>query len=296
MITSPEIDDVITVSDSSALTLSGAMSISAWITLDSAMAGRPSTRLIVGKDRAGGVSGDAYSLEHDMTGGNDKLQFLIASNGTNVNVGSSQTLAKYTEDSSQSGWVLVTGVFQPRAFMRLYVDGVLDAELVGAAVPLRIDSVSTPFNIGRLHNSTSQSFAGGIDDVQIYSKALAAEEVAMLFAHPGQTIDQLAPLPADFILDGVVDGLDLARWKQSFGIDARADANWDGVSDGNDSIIWQCSVTSPPSQMAVLPEATSLAYVAITLRFWSRGGEDSNTQRGLGRGLSYLRGSTKRGK
>ncbi|BBO33335.1 discoidin domain-containing protein [Lacipirellula parvula] len=46
------------------------------------------------------------------------------------------------------------------------------------------------------------------------------------------------PLEADFNGDGAVNGLDLAKWKQSFG-GAGADANHDGVSDGADYLVWQ---------------------------------------------------------
>lgn len=45
--------------------------------------------------------------------------------------------------------------------------------------------------------------------------------------------------PGDFNNDGVVDGLDLARWQEDFGQNRDSDADADGDSDGQDFLTWQ---------------------------------------------------------
>jgi sugar lactone lactonase YvrE len=43
----------------------------------------------------------------------------------------------------------------------------------------------------------------------------------------------------DLIPNGVVDAVDLSIWRSSFEVDASADADFDGDSDGNDFLAWQ---------------------------------------------------------
>lgn len=71
------------------------------------------------------------------------------------------------------------------------------------------------------------------------------------------------PQLADFNLDGHVDELDLAQWRESFGIDGLADANGDDLTDGADFLIWQrqFNAVSLPTTGSV-PEPTSLLLLA----------------------------------
>jgi hypothetical protein len=102
--------------------------------------------------------------------------------------------------------------------MRLYIDGVLNADLTGVGVPAAIHSeFGTPFNIGRLHDSTVHSFTGGIDDVQLYSVALTAEQIAFLFNNPGLSVDFGGLSSGDFNGDGSVDAADYVLWRKNPG-------------------------------------------------------------------------------
>jgi len=215
----PNADDVIAISESAKLNVTGALTISAWIKHDAESGGVSSTRHIAGKDTAGGPAGDSYSLKHNMASGANRLQFLIDSETTaNVNLTSTNTLSTYTAASEHNGWIHVAGVYQPGEFMRLYIDGELDTELTGSAVPQSIHAEPfTPFTIGRLHNSTTHSFTGGIDDVQLYSAALTTEQIAFLFGNPGHSVSFDSGLSGDYNNDGVVNLADYVVWRDRVG-------------------------------------------------------------------------------
>ena len=223
-------DDVVEVNDTSGkLDITGALTISAWIKFDE-KGGVNSTRHIAGKDRAGGPTSDGFSLKHQMSSSNDSVEFLIAENGVNTNLVASTSLTDLTNASvtaGNEGWVHVVGVLDPDNFMHLYINGQLDAAYSEAVegVPSAIDSVPTPFTIGRLHNSTTHSFNGAIDDVQVYAGVLSPEEIQFLFENPGMAI---ANLPGDVDDDGDVDSDDMGLLLENYG---RADA--DGFADGD---------------------------------------------------------------
>ncbi len=80
--------------------------------------------------------------------------------------------------------------------------------------------------------------------------------------------------PADFDIDGDVDGVDLATWQGAFGTTLAADADLDGDSDGADFLIWQrdfdngvSPLTSPAS---AVPEPSSLVLALLTFSLYSR--------------------------
>jgi hypothetical protein len=88
-------------------------------------------------------------------------------------------------------------------------------------------------------------------------------------------------LGGDFNEDGIVDPLDFTQWQASYGVDALADADFDGDSDGNDFLAWQRGLgrtTAPdlfsPSAFVVydaplasgrIPEPASAALAAAVL-------------------------------
>lgn len=76
-------------------------------------------------------------------------------------------------------------------------------------------------------------------------------------------------VPGDFDWDYVVDEADLVQWKDDYGATPDSDADLDGVTDGNDFLIWQrqfsSNVVAPTSVTVPEPTAWPLAAIAMML-------------------------------
>jgi len=75
---------------------------------------------------------------------------------------------------------------------------------------------------------------------------------------------------ADFDNDNDVDGQDLTRWQESFGLNNGGDADADNDTDGADFLIWQRQFGSgePLLAFTAIPEPTSIALLAIAAFFY----------------------------
>jgi hypothetical protein len=74
-----------------------------------------------------------------------------------------------------------------------------------------------------------------------------------------------ASLPGDFDDDGDVDGVDLAQWKDDFGVNGESDADQDGDTDGADFLVWQQNWTGAPvaAAGAAVPEPATLGMAGM---------------------------------
>lgn len=104
-------------------------------------------------------------------------------------------------------------------------------------------------------------FDGENVDDDLTSLKLASKERGAAFAPTLILSLNETALPADFNGDGVVDGDDLASWREGFGAAegatrAMGDANGDGDVDGDDYLLWQRSTG------AALPLAASVTTAA----------------------------------
>ncbi len=166
--------DGVDLGNPTSLQLTGAMTLSAWVNVDS-LAG--SGRFIA----KGGASGRrGWSLNLESTG---VWAFQVAANSTTV-------VALNASPVITNQWVHVAGVFDPDVpAMRLYIYGALVAE--------RNDVPRAQFNspanvfVGRRENGTE--FDGRIDEVRVFNRALSGEEIG--------TLPEVAPRPLSFAIE-----------------------------------------------------------------------------------------------
>ncbi|MBT3193291.1 MAG: hypothetical protein HN341_12115, partial [Verrucomicrobia bacterium] len=163
--------------DSDALNLAGAgtVSLSMWVTVHgtanwAGMAGFEGT----------GTGGDIYSLKMQNT---DKIAWTMSGASS---MDSPDTLANYAA-ATADGWVHIVGVYDGGNTNTLYVNG---SPVASGTATMPIPDKTTPslFRIGTYYNNDGYEFNGSIDDVQLYSQALSAEQVAELYNHPGQAL------------------------------------------------------------------------------------------------------------
>jgi hypothetical protein len=81
-------------------------------------------------------------------------------------------------------WYHIAAVFKPAKYMRLYINGKLDMERAGDRehIPDAIPTDTNPLLIGACG---SQYFAGMLDEVRIYDRALEPDEISAVYAADG---------------------------------------------------------------------------------------------------------------
>ncbi|MDR4509349.1 MAG: FG-GAP-like repeat-containing protein [Candidatus Brocadiaceae bacterium] len=131
-----------------------------------------------GASRRGWTLGIAY-------GSTDQIQFRVFDNAGNF---ASANLNNFFANHLNQ-WTHVTGVFNPFAYARLYVNGVMVAQDT-SGVPSSVAYQSgINLRLGmRADNPAQGMWQGGIDEVDIYSRALSEQEVLDLF-------HTIAPVP-----------------------------------------------------------------------------------------------------
>jgi hypothetical protein len=247
------------VADTPELDITGALTMEAWIKLDSIPAGNAG---IIGK-YVGSGSQRSYLLYVSGQGaGNGELGMVISSDGTFTN-------AKSLVDNiplTTGEWLHVVGTYQPNQAMRIYVNGTL-VEQVTSGIPSAIFNSNSDLWVGLQYDtSAANHFSGLIDEVAIYNRALSASEIAAHYAAAFAT-----PVPGDFDSDGDVDGADFVVWQTHFpaasgGALATGDADGDGDVDGADFVVWQTNFpTSPGPGSSPVPEPAALIIALCSL-------------------------------
>lgn len=153
-------DDYVNLGNPTALRLTGAMTLSAWVYVDTFMhAGR-----IIAKQ--GTASNRGWSLNVEADG---KASFQIATNSTTVQLVNSASAIP----SGQ--WVHLAGVYEPGTALRLYVNGTLNNSNTTSIAASQYNN-NLNVNIGRRPNGELY-FDGKIDEVRVYGRALSAIEI-----------------------------------------------------------------------------------------------------------------------
>lgn len=160
-------NDFVNVPDSASLNPANAMTLDAWVKLDTFKA---AGSIIVAKDDF--IAGTRDYLFQAV---NNQLQFVVFfSNGSNAAV-TGGTLSLNT-------WHHVAGTYDGTA-LKIYVDGV---EVGSTATSGTLNDTSTPFRIGSTNQTgMARFFDGLIDETELFSRALSADEIAAIYEAAG---------------------------------------------------------------------------------------------------------------
>ncbi|HLZ54003.1 MAG TPA: LamG-like jellyroll fold domain-containing protein, partial [Verrucomicrobiae bacterium] len=153
------------------------VSVEAWVKLDTLVtpgANIPGQEVIVFKKNTRNGNFEGYTLLKDRVFGRDCFSFAIAS------AGGLQVHALSSTIPQVGAWYHLVGTYDGTT-LRLYVNGELEGSAY-AGFPL--DYGTRPVFFGRTGEFWVANFGGSIDEVSIYSRALAADEVQSLY-HAG---------------------------------------------------------------------------------------------------------------
>jgi len=154
-------DDYVDCGSGSSLNITDAVTVAAWVRL----AGSADARKI-----AGNQDGSTGGYKLGVNGGLAEFEIRTASNQAFLNrdVTGGTTL-------QANVWYHVTGVYSPGEYIRTYINGELDRELVTTEL---LGSSTGTFKLGREPFSSLYFWLGAMDDVRVYSAALTADQVA----------------------------------------------------------------------------------------------------------------------
>jgi VanZ family protein len=151
--------------DPAALRLTGSMTVSAWINASSF----PRDDAAIVSD----YSGLGYELDTTVDQGTRTIGFRLAD-------ASGRVMARYGMTPLMTGtWFHVAGVYDAGArTLDVYLNGQPDNGCLLGTVTERQTISGVGVYVGRRGSRRGLEFAGAIDDVRIYSRALAAHEIA----------------------------------------------------------------------------------------------------------------------
>lgn len=176
------IDDFVALGNPANLRITGAMTIDLWVNIagsGTGLTGRGEggrTTLFAKWDDIGtGTAGYGMFLL-EQPAGTFKVEFFVSSTGSNaIGSVSATALAKNT-------WYHVAGVYDG-SFVRVYVNGIQEASTPHTA---GIFNTTAAAEIGAVDRpgGDAHHFQGRVDELEIFNRALSAEEIAVQFGGP----------------------------------------------------------------------------------------------------------------
>ncbi|MEK7642510.1 MAG: LamG-like jellyroll fold domain-containing protein [Patescibacteria group bacterium] len=165
----------INLGNNASLKPSGAFSVAAWINANASQVAYPQIVSSVSSE-SGGVYGWNFFLQNGA--GLGRASLIVRETG----YGWADCYALGTTDLRGAGWKFVVGVYDG-ATAKVYVDNVL--QHTDACRSQAVDyGISSRAEIGRKYSAEANTyFAGTIDEVAVYNRALTATEVANMYAN-----------------------------------------------------------------------------------------------------------------
>jgi hypothetical protein len=178
------------------------VTVEAWVWLDP-NASPSSLEYIVFKKNSWPYLFEGYSLlKENRPNGNgtytDRFSFVITSSGNQK--------INYSTTAVQRGvWYHVAGTYdRSSGYSRLYVNGVLESSIYAG---FELDYGTRPVFIGTSGEAFDGKLAGIADEISIYNRALATNEIAAIY-NAGAAGKPSVPADSDY--DGVSDAQELA--------------------------------------------------------------------------------------
>ena len=176
------VNDYVNLGNPTALRLTGSMTISAWVNASVF----PADDAAVVSKRASGEVGFQLDLTKDRGPRTIGFKLTNSSGGAMFRYGAT-TLQANT-------WYHITGVYDAAAqSLHVYLNGVLDDGALQGTVTATQQNSTANVNIGRRAARTGFEFAGRIDDVRIYNRALSLTEIQADMLSPLGAPDTVAP-------------------------------------------------------------------------------------------------------
>ena len=162
--------DLIDVGDAPAFNLTGAMTITAWVYLDSTSGvhGSRNSRILA---KMGSTRAWSSGIEANVDGVPYPATIQVSSNGSTI-VG--------LHDDSQlplDQWVHFAGVYTPGAFLAVYLDGDL-SDIRTDGIPVsQFSNNGRSVLIGNRPDCSNCGWYGALDEVRLYNEALSESEI-----------------------------------------------------------------------------------------------------------------------
>jgi hypothetical protein len=250
-------------SDAFSLTTTGSLSISVWVRPDGTTLD-PNGRLLFSHEESTGYvhwMGKGFAGEHewsfriysadntDIPYRANRLSYYLFNRPGGLGAGS------YAQDDVVPGeWIhFVAVVRTSNETITFYKNGVQrdqDSFAASSNFPVAPENGSAPLRIGT--RDFQSYFAGAVDDLRIYNRALTTGEIQQLFSEQA----------GDFNSDRSVDAADYAVWRKGY---AQADYNtWRanfGRTTGGAATSWQ--IAADPNDISFVPEPISVIPLLI---------------------------------
>lgn len=162
---STETEDL-SIADNSSLSVTGSLTLSAWIKPES-------------------VSAGTYNILAKWDGSNESYRIYQSTNQIVFEVESSNSITSTTTLSAAT-WYHISGVYDAsNQTAKIYINGTLETPSASAGtIPSSIGDDGGAFQMGAedLNNTPKNYYDGIIDEVRVYNRALSPAEVAKLYS------------------------------------------------------------------------------------------------------------------
>ncbi|MDT8303481.1 MAG: LamG domain-containing protein, partial [Sedimentisphaerales bacterium] len=227
MLFTGDADCYVDLGDHEEFRITGAMTVAAWVRLDSDNA---NNGRIVAKQAGGGSR--AWSLNIEATSGCviNPGTFQIASNGNTI-VGIND------QDSLPADeWVHLAGVYKPGEALELYVNGELKVRNTSGVPAAQFSDNGNSVLIGSRHAASNCGWLGAIDEVQLYNIALSASEIKNLMSRRLISFPKArVPSPADgALIEGTWANLSWSPGDFAVSHDVYIGDNFDDVNNSTE--------------------------------------------------------------